>query len=219
MFDAGTAMFRAGKYLRGEELDIFLSHVHLDHVVGLTYLMNVLREHPLRCVRVHAPPDKLAAVDAHLFSADLFPAPPSYEKCPLAHGGEVEVAGGGRVTHFPLTHNGGSLGFRLDFPNRSLAYVTDTWADPDAPYVEKIRGVDLLIHECYFPDENAAWAKTTGHGHASAVARVAKKAVAARLVLVHTDPFRSDDDPVGLPAARAIFAKTDLGEDYMEIEF
>ncbi len=219
MFDAGTAMFRAGKHLRGPELDIFLSHAHLDHVVGLTYLMNVVREHPLKRVRLHAAAGKLAAVDEHLFAADLFPKRPPYENCPLAPDAAVEVQGGGRVTHFPLAHTGGSLGFRLDFPDCSMAYVTDTWADPSAPYVEKIRGVDLLIHECHFPDENAAWAKTTGHGHTTAVAKIARQAGAGRLVLVHIDPLQTDDDPIGLDAARAIFPKTEIGEDLMEIDF
>ena len=30
---------------------------------------------------------------------------------------------------------------------------TDTTATADADYIEKIRGVDLLIHECYFSDD------------------------------------------------------------------
>ena len=53
MLDAGTATYRAGEYLTGPELDIFLTHAHLDHVVGLTYLFSVMRVHPLRAD--HAP--------------------------------------------------------------------------------------------------------------------------------------------------------------------
>ena len=41
MLDAGTAMYRAGEYLATPELDIFLTHAHLDHVIGLTYLFSV----------------------------------------------------------------------------------------------------------------------------------------------------------------------------------
>ena len=218
MFDAGTAMFRAGKYLRGAELDIFLSHAHIDHVVGLAYLFNVMHEYPLEQVRVHATAEKLAAIDEHLFAADLFPKQPPYERCPLPAGAAVE-AGGGRITHFPLEHQGGSIGFRLDFADRSMAYVTDTWADLGADYVKKIRGVDLLIHECYHPDDNAQWAKTTGHSHTTAVAQVAREAGVGRLVLVHIDPLQTDDDPIGLDVARTIFAKTEIGRDLMEIDF
>ena len=217
VLDAGSAMYRLGRYLRTPELDIFLTHAHLDHVVGLTYLFNVMREHPLDRVTVHADPVKLAAIDEHLFAEALFPKKPPFESRPLAR--EVKLPGGGLLTHFPLRHNGGSIGFRLDWPGRSMAYVTDTTASVEAAYVEKIRGVDLLLHECYFPDDWADWAAKVGHSHTTPVAQVAKAADVGRLVLVHLNPMSTDDDPIGLDVARAIFPRTELGEDLMELEF
>jgi len=217
MLDAGTAIFRAARYLQTDELDIFLTHAHLDHVIGLTFLFSLIREHPLRRVTVHGESHKLAAVDEHLFSEYLFPTRPSFESRPL--GGEVRLPTGGRLTHFPLEHNGGSIGFRLDWPDRSMAYVTDTTAAVEADYVEKIRGVDLLVHECYFPDDQADWAKKTGHSFTTPVAEVARKAEVGRLVLVHLNPLSTDDDPIGLDVARAIFPATELGEDLMEVDF
>ena len=132
---------------------------------------------------------------------------------------DVELPRGGRLTHFPLEHPGGVLGYRLDWPGHSMAYVTDTTAAVDADYVEKIRGVDLLIHECYFPDAMAAWAKKTGHSSTTPVARVARQADVGRLVLVHLDPGAAEDDSIGLDVARAIFPATELGHDLMELEF
>lgn len=217
MLDAGTAMFRAAGYLETPELDIFLTHAHLDHVVGLTFLPGMLRRHPLRRVTVHALPEKLAAIDRHLFATELFPLKPSYASRPLA--AQVPLAQGGRLTHFPLAHQGGSLGFRLDWPGHSMAYVTDTTADPAADYVEKIRGVDLLLHECYYPDADVAWAAETGHSATSQVAEVAQSAAVGRLVLIHINPDCTDDDPIDLATAQAIFAKTEIGEDLMEVEF
>ena len=217
MLDAGTAVYRAGKYLETGELSIFLTHAHIDHVIGLTYLFNVVRTHPLSRIIVYGEAQKLAAVDEHLFSELLFPMKPPMEFRPLED--RIELAGGGRLTHFPLVHAGGSVGYRLDWPGHSLAYVTDTTASTDAPYVEKIRGVDLLLHECYFPDSNADWAKTTCHSFTTPVAEVARKAGVRRLVLVHLNPLSIEDDPIGLETARAIFPKTELGEDLMEVEF
>ena len=158
MFDAGTAMFRAPRLLATPTLDIFLSHAHLDHTIGLTYLFSVIHQHPLERVRVFGESEKLAAIEEHLFSELLFPARPPMEFCPVEAGQPVPLAGGGRMTHFPLAHVGGTIGFRADWPGHSMAYVTDTTADPAADYVERIRGVDLLLHECYYPDANAAWA-------------------------------------------------------------
>jgi len=217
MLDAGTAVYRAGRYLQTTQLDIFLTHAHLDHVIGLTYLFNVIREQSLERIRVHGAPEKLAAIDEHLFAEALFPKKPPMEMLSLAE--EVPLASGGRLTHFPLPHQGGALGFRLDWPDRSMAYVTDTTASPEADYVERIRGVDVLVHECYFPDGSAEWAAQTGHSCTTPVARVARQAGVGRLVLVHLNPLSTDRDPIGLDIARAIFPETELGQDLMELEF
>jgi len=217
MLDAGTAMFRAGRLLESPHLDIFLTHAHLDHVVGLTYLFDIMREHTLDRVTVHATPETLATVEDHLFAVRLFPKRPEFEAKPLSD--DIKLPCGAVLSHFPLQHQGGATGFRLDWPDRSMAYVTDTTAATDADYVEKIAGVDLLVHECYFPDSMADWAKTTGHSCTTPVAEVAKKAGVGRLVLVHLNPLATEEDPIGLDIARAIFPNTRLGSDLLEVEF
>lgn len=217
MLDAGTAVFRAAEYLTLPELDIFLTHAHIDHVVGLTYLHSVNREHPLDRITVHALPDNLRAVEEHLFADALFPTPPPFERQPLEE--SFALCDGGKLTHFPLEHQGGSVGYRIDWPERSMAYVTDTTADPAAAYVEKLEGVDLLIHECYYSDEHTELAEKFGHSSTTKVAEVARRAGVGFLVLVHLNPLSMADDPIGLDTAKAIFPNTILGEDRMELEF
>ena len=181
VLDAGTGMFRLRDRLATDTLDIFLTHAHLDHVVGLTYLLGLLHGRDMRRVTVHGEAAKLDALRRHLFAEQVFPIAPVAEFRPLSD--EVELPGGGRMTHFPLVHPGGSVGYRLDWPGRSLAYVTDTTAAPDAAYFDHIRGVNLLVHECNFPDEKRDFAALTGHSHTSAVASLAKAADVGRLVL------------------------------------
>ena len=41
MLDAGTAAFRVKDYIRTNKLDVLLTHAHLDHVIGLTYLLGL----------------------------------------------------------------------------------------------------------------------------------------------------------------------------------
>ncbi len=217
MLDAGTASYRAGEYLKTRELDVFITHAHLDHIVGLTYLFSVMHTHPLDRIELHGLPAHLVAVEKHLFSEDVFPARPPFQFCPLEP--KVRLPDGGQVTHFPLEHPGGSIGYRLDWPGHSMAYVTDTTADAAAPYVECLRGVDLLIHECYFGDDQADWARKLCHSHTTPVAEVARKAGVKRLVLVHLNPLSTAADPIGLDTARAIFPETILGEDRMELDF
>jgi ribonuclease BN (tRNA processing enzyme) len=72
MFDAGTATFRVAPRLATRELDIFLTHAHLDHIVGLTYLLAPLVLKEVDAVRVHAAPAVLEAVRTHLFADPVF---------------------------------------------------------------------------------------------------------------------------------------------------
>ncbi len=218
LLDAGTGLFRLPRYLQTQELDILLSHAHLDHVVGLTYLLGMVHRRPLAAIRVHGEAAKLRAVEEHLFSELLFPVRPPLQMCPLPSG-ELALPGGGSGRWFPLEHPGGAVGYCLRWPGASLAYVTDTTACPDAPYLEAICGVDLLIHECYFPDQEAELARRTGHSYTSAVAHLAARAQVGQLVLVHMDPSAETEDPIDLPRARSIFPRTQLACDEMELRF
>lgn len=213
-FDCGTSAFRLAPRVRTPELDVYLSHAHLDHIAGLTFLLVPLLQGTLSRVRVHANAKTLDAVREHLFADAVFPMMPEFEFVTLQE--RHAVAGGGTLTWIPLKHPGGSTGFRIDWPGRSLAYITDTTAD--GSYTDFVRGVDVLMHECYFPDELAEWAPKTGHSHTTPVAQLARAAGVGRLFLVHVDPQRPDDDPVDLARARSIFAATELAEDLMEIE-
>jgi ribonuclease BN (tRNA processing enzyme) len=217
ILDAGSGLYRIRDRVATDELTIFLTHAHLDHTIGLTYLLDVLSPETLGRTTVFGEPSKLAAVREHLFSDDLFPVLPPIRFEPIrpVH----SLAGGGKLTHFPLTHPGGSIGFRLNWPEHSLAYVTDTTADAAADYVEQIRGVDLLVHEAYFLHDEHQWSDTVGHSCVENVARVAARAQVGRLVLVHMSPQLFDDVEFDLTAARRIFPATELGHDGLELKF
>ena len=215
VFDAGTSAFRIQSLLKTTELDLFITHAHLDHISGLTNFIVPFITGQLTRATVHAREPYLTDIQTCLFSPPLFPVNPGFVYCELAP--EVPVRNGGRLIHTPLVHPGGSTGFRIDWPGKSLAYITDTTTSPD--YLEFIRGVDLLIHECNFSDAMAEWAPKTGHSHTTPVAQLAADAQVKRLIVTHIDPQHPEDDPIGIATARAIFPNTEIAEDFMEIEF
>mgnify|MGYP002624926026 FL=1 len=216
VLDAGTGFFRVREHLASaKRLDIFLSHTHLDHCCGISFLFDVLYEQPIAEANVYAAPEKIAALRAHLLSEHLFPAelPIVWHELSERH----TLACGGRLTHHPLKHPGGSRAYRIDWNDWSLAYVTDTTAALDASYVDFIRGVELLIHACNFADGMEEHAELPGHSCATPVAEVARAAGVEMLVLTHLNPLSPDADPVGLEGMRKIFPLTFLAHDGMEL--
>jgi ribonuclease BN (tRNA processing enzyme) len=213
LFDAGTGIFRARDLIETPTLDIFLSHVHLDHCIGLSFLFDVLHDKTMQRVTVHAEDRKCQAIETHLFAKDLFPVRPDFELKPINAGGSVELSDGSRLTAFSLKHPGGSLGFRVDWPDRSMAYVTDTTADANADYVKHIHGVQTLIHECYFPDGHEDLAARTGHSCLTPVAKVAAAAEVKRLHLVHVNPLDESELPFDLDSVRSIYDRAEIPRD------
>jgi ribonuclease BN (tRNA processing enzyme) len=219
VLDAGTGAFRIQRHLATRELDVFLSHAHLDHVVGLTYLLAPLALGQIDAVRVHATAAVIDALKQHLFAPPLFPVMPQFDFRTL-YGSSLAIG--------PLTvrwqtlpsHPGTSIAYRIEEAtagrSRSLAYVTDTMAD--GSYMDFVRGADLLIHECYFPDSLDDWATKTGHSTTSKVLSVARDANIGRLLLVHVDPRSTGDDPLGLASASVLFPHAQMARDGIELE-
>ena len=219
VLDAGTAMFRLPSKLESDEITILLSHAHLDHIIGLTYLLPAIGERLLKSMKLIGEESVLEAVKSHLFAQSVFPVMPNFVFQSLGDHPEIALPGGAVLTHHPLvSHPGGSTAYRIDWAReqRSMAYVTDTMVD--GTYTEFVHDVDLLVHECYFPDSQASLAEKTGHSHTTPVAELAREANVGRLVCVHVNPQDESDDPIGLANARAIHPMTEIAFDGLEIE-
>lgn len=217
VLDAGTGLFRLADYLETERVEVFLSHAHLDHVVGLTYLIEPFGLDAHDQVTIWGEEDKLIAVREHLFARSLFPVTPRYRYETIRQ--TMPLPAGGTMRTFPLNHPGGAIGMRLDWPGHSMAYVTDTTADPNAEYVAQLAGVDLLVHEANFPDGQEQLAQLTGHSCLHDVARVAAAAGVGRLLVCHCDPYLTRDGDFDLAGAKEIYPAIEIARDLEVVEF
>ena len=215
VLDAGSGAFRVLERLAVDDVQLFLTHAHLDHVMGLPDFLVPLLFKTIKRMRVYGTEKVLRAVREHIFSEPIFPVLPAFEFVPLT--GDVDVAGGGRLRYQPLIHPGGSSGFRIDWPDKSLAYITDTTVDDT--YTDFVHGATVLVHECNFADEQSEWAFKTGHSHTTQVATLAKDAEVGSLYLTHFEPRDPRPDPVNLELARTIFPNSHIATDLLEIDF
>ncbi|MCG8652062.1 MAG: MBL fold metallo-hydrolase [Pirellulales bacterium] len=222
VLDAGTGMFRLAPLIQTPTLDILLSHAHLDHTYGLTFLLDVLYQRPVDQLRIWGEAAKLAAVRDHLFDPLLFPVPLENVQWMEIDGLSEFHIGDVALSWRPQQHPGGSVAYRLDWAKaaKRLVYATDTAGDLSAEHADWSERADLLIHECYFRDQAAQWALRTGHSWTSRVAEVAELSRPEKLLLTHINPLEEAEDPVGIDSIRrGLPGEVFLARDGLRVDF
>ncbi len=205
LLDAGTGTWRLIGRDLPPRLHIFLTHAHLDHIAGLTYLLDVCLNRDLE-VTLYGDRATLHAAQTSLFASPLFPLPFAHPTREIVPGETFEVAGA-QVSSFLLTHPNNCLALRFDWPQKSLAYITDTVGDDR--YFPLIKGVDVLIHERNFPDHLREIAVVSGHCTSADLVRAARFSGARQVIATHfnpltpTDPLLEDDVYAQIPGVIA----------------
>ncbi|HSF38900.1 MAG TPA: MBL fold metallo-hydrolase [Thermoanaerobaculia bacterium] len=116
-FDVG----RGAHHLAGAR-DVFISHGHLDHALGLPYVLSQRTLHQSLGTRVFCPAETAEPLRGLIAAAErLESAAYSYELHPLAPGDRVEVGRDLAVEAFATDHVVPSLGFHLLRSKRRLA--------------------------------------------------------------------------------------------------
>ena len=205
VLDAGTGLRPLGEALARQgavDLDLLLTHSHLDHICGLPFFAPAFD--PNSCVRLwagHLTPDHgLRSVLRGMMSAPLFPVPVEVFTADCSfrdfQGGEtLALKPGVTVRTARLNHPDGAVGYRVEFAGRSVCYVTDTEhpaTGRDPGVLALVRGADLLIYDSTYSD--AEYPARVGWGHSTwqECVRLAEEAGVGRAVIFHHDPSRTD---------------------------
>lgn len=203
--DAGTGLAAFGDEL-GEaapaEIDLLLSHLHLDHVSGLPFFKPALFGR--RLVRTYC--GNLDGASARetldrLYSPPLFPVgldqlPSQFEHVGFTAGEVLRLGEGLEVRTHPLQHPGGATGFRFGHRGRSVCYISDIehsapWPPPDL--VSFVEGADLVIYDGMFSEAEYCTCVGWGHSTWQKGIALAKAAGAKGLAVFHLHPSHDDD--------------------------
>ena len=209
VLDAGTGIRRLGLELveRGtRRVHLLLTHLHLDHLEGLRFFAPLWDDR----IELHiwGPPSPVLSLRERIaksFSPPLFPVDLATVAAEVTFHDVPRLPwtiGGASLEAHLVMHPGPTVGFRIETPRASFAYLPDhepalagpigsrsnDWISGAAIAAE----VDVLFHDAqYFEDE---YEERIGWGHSSVADAVAfARAVSARrLLLFHHEPIHSD---------------------------
>jgi phosphoribosyl 1,2-cyclic phosphodiesterase len=187
---------------------ILLGHLHWDHTQGLPFFAAADRDD--------------AEVDLYMPSQgdaeevlSRFMSPPHFPIAPSGLRGHWQFSGleagehclaGFSVLAREIPHKGGrTFGYRVSDGKGTIAYLSDhcpTSAGPGPQglgeyheaALELARDCDVLVHDAQYTDAELAERASFGHSACGYAVGLAEAAGAARLLLYHHDPGRTDDE-------------------------
>jgi phosphoribosyl 1,2-cyclic phosphodiesterase len=205
IFDGGTGLRALGEHLKLEEpleADVFLSHTHLDHVIGIPFFRSLFTKgNKFRLWAGNLAPERdLKDVLKGMMAAPLFPVPVEIFAAETTFhdfraGETLEPCPGVVLKTAALNHPNGATGYRIEFDGRSICYITDTehtGDGPDPQIVKLIAGADIFIYDSTYTDEEYPRFRGWGHSTWQEGIRLADAAKVGRLVIFHHDPSHDD---------------------------
>ncbi|MBU4299159.1 MBL fold metallo-hydrolase [Patescibacteria group bacterium] len=214
ILDAGNGIYKIAQYIDVKKpAFLFLTHFHLDHIVGVHILTKFKFRQGLNIYGQKGTKKILNKLINQPFTVPL--AKLRYK---------VKIQGISEGKYFLpflveakfLVHSSPCLGYRFEIDGKKIAYCTDTGICQN--FKELARGADLLITECTLKSGQ----KTPGWPHLTPEqgARIAKEAGVKKLILTHFDSGnyktikeRKEAEKI----AKTIFKNTTAAFDNLEI--
>jgi phosphoribosyl 1,2-cyclic phosphodiesterase len=210
VLDAGTGIRPLGVEMADEGVErvhLLLSHLHMDHLQGLGFFRPLYR--PEVSVHIWGPPSPVQPLVERIatyMSPPLFPvrladipSKVTFHDAPE----EPVVIGDLTIRSSLVTHNGPTVGYRIEENGRSVVYMPDhepsigvDIADQPADWLsgyDLARGADVLLHDAQYGDDEYERHRGWGHSAIGHVVAFARKAEVERLVLFHHDPYHTDE--------------------------
>lgn len=210
ILDAGTGIRPLGMALghdHPKRIDIFITHLHTDHIEGLRFFDPIWD--PSVELNVWGPPSPIRELRSRIapyFAPPFFPvhlrnipSHPEFRDTPTT----TWRIGSAAVTAQLVKHPGPTVGYRVEENGAALAYLPDhepaLGSDLSTVEAEWIsgnalaEGAAVLLHDAQYTQEE--YVERVGWGHSSTedVVTFARRAGSRRLVLFHHDPLHTDE--------------------------
>ena len=223
IIDAGTGIFPLSQSLLAElpvTANVLITHSHWDHIQGLPFFIpNFI---PGNLLRLHGAFDPVSGKGVEqVMSVQLqysyFPVREAEMKARIEYVTlmpEVPVQiGSATVTPYLLNHPVINFGYRIECAGKSVFFTGDheppynIYEPGDEEFAEYqrfvddradgilrgMRGVDVLIADCSYTEQEYAAKKGWGHGTFNSSIQYARDAKSRVLFCTHHEPTRSDD--------------------------
>lgn len=204
IIDAGSGIIGANPKIDlplQQETHLFLSHVHLDHVMGLPFYLPFWNaNHKISIYSGTTKPyNGIQNTLENLFSPPIFPIPmkafPSQKKYVDFDANDSFKFGNLSVKTHKLNHPNGAIGYRFELDNQSFCYISDH--EHDESYntnglIQFIQGTNLLIYDATYDDINLHKYKGWGHSTWQEAVRLGEKAKVKHIGIFHHDPSSTD---------------------------
>lgn len=208
VLDGGSGMryCKTNKRPENKRIDIFLTHLHLDHIIGLGFFDPLFD--PEMEIHIWGPASSRQSLRSRLtryLSPPLFPVLIRNLPCKLSlheiGDNEFEI-GPFRIHSSFVIHPGPTVGYRISGKNSTFTFIPDhepalgrKGLPVDKRWIsgyDLAAGADLLLHDAQYTIEEYPQRNGWGHSAMDDAIHFAHLAGVKHLLLAHHDPDHSD---------------------------
>jgi len=231
LLDMGTGLNNIGKLILKEKnppenINIFLSHYHWDHILGFLTFMPIYDESYKINIYGNNKSTSIQMISEKLLDKTFWPVSLDMLKAQINF---IEINDKPlKINNVDILcsehiHPNGATSYKVIINDYTIVYTTDC-EHPDNILNDKViafaRNADILIHDSHFTPEDLLIHQGWGHSSWEQAAHVAKAANVKKLFLFHFSPEYDDQCVTEIEInAQKIFKQTIAARQGLKIDF